>query len=347
MRYINFIAKLLSALFIILLTAELTCLYQGVRLDWRAGIMKHYDMMPGYKDLAINTGWLNHIGTIEDIEDKSIQVTCWPNLMRRCRPDPDKKSDINVAFIDASWTFGTGVADEDTFIYKLNERYPEAAFDNYGVGGYGPAQSLELLKRHVLQQKKYDLVVYDLYLETLFSNLETKIMHGDCKINSEYLLIGTVSRAPFSKKGYKYKNSLEQSWPAENRLLLIDVLKRLHCIKANAANSSFKYYTAKINSQKNYDLVSLVLADMQRTCQDHGADFMICCLDYDSFPYLCHNIIIDCPKLNLDFQGSNKAEYRVLNNVNFHPNSKAHDYWFRQFAKWFDNSKYLRKNADK
>jgi len=69
-------------------------------------------MLNSDKDIAVRTDRLNHIGTIENIEDKSLQVTCWPNLMRRCRPAPNKKTDINVAFIDASWTFGTGLTDE-------------------------------------------------------------------------------------------------------------------------------------------------------------------------------------------------------------------------------------------
>ncbi|MBQ7502434.1 hypothetical protein IJT93_06935 [bacterium] len=315
-------------------------------MDWRVQISNHYNMIHDeYKDLAVRTGWLNHIGTIEDIEDKSIQVTCWPNLMRRCRRDPDKKTDINVALIDASWTFGTGVADENTFIYKLNERYPNVTFDNYGIGGFGPAQSLELLKHHVLKQKKYNLIVYDLYMETLFSNQEVKIMHGDCKINREYLLIGTISRDIFSEKGYKYKTSLDKSWPTENRLLLTDVLKRLYCVKANAANNSLQYYIINESSQKQYGLVSLVFDDMQKTCNDNGADFMICCLDNSSFPYLSNCIKTDCPKLNLDFAGSNRTEFKVLNNPVFHPNYKVHDYWFRQFSKWFDNSKYMKSKS--
>lgn len=339
MKYINLSLIIFTVLCITALAVDIYYFHFGVRLDWRNDLVVKYQTYGDYEPLAKKLGWINHVGAAPDGEDPSVSVRVWPNLMRRCRKTVNKESDINIAFINASYTFGMGVKDEDTFVYKLNERYPDVTFDNYGVCGYGPAQCAMLLKEFAIQQKKYDLIVYNFYYMNLFANCDVRKCYGNFKINSPYLLNSRVYKDIFGR--YKYISGLDNNrWPFEKRFLFIDLLKRSYLTKTVTLNFSVPF---TVQEKSNfYENINYIINKMKEISNAHGADFMICCLDNNSFPCLRNNITTDCPKINLDYKYSRSPEYRVLNNRAFHPNYKIHDYWFRQFSKWFDNSKYMK-----
>ena len=103
--------------------------------------------------------WSPRPGEHRSNEDESVIETVWPTGLRRYKNDMVRVRPYRVLMIGCSYTFGVGVSDEDSYVWRLNELMPEVEFVNAGVGGYGPLASLCWMRRHIKQQP-YDLVIY-------------------------------------------------------------------------------------------------------------------------------------------------------------------------------------------
>lgn len=102
-----------------------------------------------------------HVVRMELLKNKSelTKGKMWKNGMRASRPQwPDKKPH-RVLLVGGSWTFGTGVNDEQTFPWLLGKMFSSCAFDNAGVPGYGPYTALYALHEY-MPRHHYDMVLY-------------------------------------------------------------------------------------------------------------------------------------------------------------------------------------------
>ena len=115
-------------------------------------------------------GWTGTHGNHHSEEDPSVTEHVWNNGQRRSRENQYERRPKRVALFGDSYTYGAGVRDESTFCWKLHDLCPEATFDNYAVGGYGPYQCY-LSIRDILGREKYDLVIYCVWNCTLFRNI--------------------------------------------------------------------------------------------------------------------------------------------------------------------------------
>lgn len=78
---------------------------------------------------------------------------------RRTRKD-GAATGQEVVFVGGSFTQGWAIGDEETFAWKLQERFPNYDVLNFGTGGYGTYQSLLVLERELPGMKSPRLVVY-------------------------------------------------------------------------------------------------------------------------------------------------------------------------------------------
>jgi hypothetical protein len=93
-------------------------------------------------------GWINKPGTSRYIEEGAVQMTFWDTGRRATRADPmPPAGGLPVMIIGGSNAQSYGVTDEETFAYRLGQRYPQLSIENFGNGGYGTVQALMLAER--------------------------------------------------------------------------------------------------------------------------------------------------------------------------------------------------------
>ncbi len=94
-------------------------------------------------------GWINKPGTSTSIEYGAAEMTFWSDGRRAVRADeaPPERPAMSVMVVGGSNAQSYGVADEDSFVYRLGQRFPDIWFENFGNGGYSTAQALGLTER--------------------------------------------------------------------------------------------------------------------------------------------------------------------------------------------------------
>ena len=74
---------------------------------------------------------------------------------RRVMPAPaDEATGAAILMLGGSFTFGIGVNDQETMPWKLAEALPGRAVHNYGIEGYGPQQTFEIMQRDLSAEVK-------------------------------------------------------------------------------------------------------------------------------------------------------------------------------------------------
>jgi hypothetical protein len=68
-----------------------------------------------------------------------------------------------VAIVGGSFTEGFAIADDETFAWKLQERFPTLRVRNFGHGGYGTYQSLLLLEQLLSERPAPVMALYGFY----------------------------------------------------------------------------------------------------------------------------------------------------------------------------------------
>lgn len=344
---LNKASVLISFVSVVLLADEIILFLNGRRLDWLSELNRYYPVSirqnntTVYLDRSYSmlNGWSVSPGKHKSEEDPSVVMTVWPSLMRACRSNPDKKAEINVAFINGSYTFGEGVRDRDTMVWRLNERYPDVVFDNYAVPGYGPLQCGEHLKKYVFPAKHYDLVCYNINEGNIFVNAYPHAQQGSLKTNRFYII------APYSAKDcfgrWHNYNSFNSGFTLNARLLTSDLFYRVYLARTGSYD-----YTAhhKDPKDKIRDAYVHQVQELENLCRSHHTDFAACALEplvpIDIFP----NLTIKGSKVDISFADIYETEYRVLRTPGFHPNAAVHACWAEKFSEWFDGE-YLPKKS--
>ncbi|MEI8011964.1 MAG: hypothetical protein WCI27_05720, partial [Candidatus Omnitrophota bacterium] len=98
-------------------------------------------------------GWKNKVGVHTSwpkswADGKELKMTIWPGGMRATAALRIKK-DRQVILLGCSFIHGWALSDEETMAWKLQEKFPEMEFLNYGTAGYGTYQSLLLLEEYL------------------------------------------------------------------------------------------------------------------------------------------------------------------------------------------------------
>lgn len=93
-------------------------------------------------------GWINKPGVSQSIEEGHAPMTFWDFGRRATRPEAERpEGGYPVMIIGGSNAQSYGVRDENSFAYKLSERYPRLWIENFGNGGYSTVQALMLAEK--------------------------------------------------------------------------------------------------------------------------------------------------------------------------------------------------------
>jgi hypothetical protein len=82
-----------------------------------------------------------------------IHMTFWPDHTRATAAAP-VRADAAVVVLGCSFVQGWALSDEETFAWKLQERFTRARVHNFGTAGYGTTQSLLALERYIEERKR-------------------------------------------------------------------------------------------------------------------------------------------------------------------------------------------------
>ena len=212
-----------SVVFIVALgaVAEWYLSKQGYTVD-RGFSSKDSDMYDSY------LGWRTPPGANvprSDPAEYQVVENVWPDTARVSRPIRNKKASKHVLLVGCSHTYGLMVSDETTFAWQLNERFPDIAFDNFGVNGYGTYNSYLREKQQLyLHPHRYDLVLYSAFLEHLFRNVEWKAFGRISSTHSYYM----GPRVDYSDRGELLFFSGERRWPGDDLLVSLNFAKRVY-----------------------------------------------------------------------------------------------------------------------
>ena len=103
-------------------------------------------------------GWINHPGTTHQWPMGA--ATFWDDGSRRTRRAERTSTRDVVLLLGCSYTQGYLVGDEDTFAWKLQQRFPGYDVRNFGTSGYGTYQSLLRFRRFLEEGRVPTLVVF-------------------------------------------------------------------------------------------------------------------------------------------------------------------------------------------
>jgi len=85
-------------------------------------------------------GWINHPGA--SLNWGNGIASFMPDGSRRTSSDPVANPRPRWLLIGCSYTQGLGLADPDTFGWRLQAMFPRVSLTNFGTGGYGTFQAL-------------------------------------------------------------------------------------------------------------------------------------------------------------------------------------------------------------
>ena len=111
----------------------------------------HLDM-PRMYEPDPDLGWRSKAGRYV-FGTTPIHMTFWPDHTRATATAP-VRADAAVVVLGCSFVQGWALSDEETFAWKLQERFARAQVLNFGTAGYGTTQSLLALERYLAERTR-------------------------------------------------------------------------------------------------------------------------------------------------------------------------------------------------
>ena len=291
--------------------------------------------------------WNNVAGTHLTDEDPEACENVWMNGMRYSRPQMETGRPYRALFLGCSYTFGLGLNDDKTYVWRLNELMPEVEFDNGAVGGYGALQSLIRLRR-LMKFKRYDCVIY--------GAIELHLRRSSCP---QFRIDGT--------------------W--ENTGDLNDRCRDLYCLPYTELTSKFEFIDHKLHRyyfpgatfsplcnliaqyygvhdvlhkyQPDVHEQRLIFAShmnrMAQVAAAYGSKFLLVSLDgapaFDDASLYSPMVKYFNNRFYKDIEAQDRVRHMEVN----HPGAEVNDYWARKLAHFLsqpENFASLIQHAD-
>ena len=264
-------------------------------------------------------------------EDPDVKENVGPDGMRLSRPDGTVSKPHNVLVSGCSYTFGVGVADKETYVWRLNELCPEANFDNCGVSGYGPYRSLIRLRRY-LPRKRYDLVIYSMLDNHLDRDSMPHLVFTNDGDSGELITLPYMS---IDGSGNCVEHPLQQlNWPLTDRSYLMNFLRN-SCVLVKARS------VQEPSVKEKQAIFAYIMNSMATEARAANAKFVLAVLNRNPVPAPMFSPDVNI--INVAFQNGEDLsdEYRVRHQHNTHPNGIVHDYWASKIAEQLREQHYL------
>ncbi len=275
----------------------------------------------------VHVGWVNQAGEFSSNEFGNAKMTFWPDGRRASWIDKEKPARHTVYVIGGSFTQGYGVADTETYVYRLNVMYPDVVFHNFGVGGYSTYQSLLKLKelQHTATEgKEADLVIYGYIGDHERRNVATyRWITGLTDTAGHFLVPPHVTVV--NNALVEHRLEIIQTWPFETRsafvTLLHEVLLRLRYIDRKAQRRT---------------ATNELIAQLDEVAKMGGSRFLVVLLNNVKeglVPFLENRSIayLDC--VNPEYETD--PAYKIGGDG--HPSSLQHKQWSDCLATYLDS----------
>ncbi len=263
----------------------------------------------------------------------------------------------NVLALGCSYTYGIGVKDHDTYLWRIGENFPGTRIDNYADPGYGTVQCRarleQLLKNSAaagyansLSSENelfvhYDKIFYGLIGDHLKRNGNVR-WNEDAESNYVFF-----PWAEYSGDGVLYHGAENVWWPGENLFRTVVFFRNLYLksivLKHDAdidwLNLNKNAYEPRVRRQidDRLKLFNGVLSEMLELAQNYGAEFYVLHLD-GNLDNLIDPVLKErgLKTLDISFPFIGKEEYYALPHCGGHPNALVHKAWAESFIKQMD-----------
>ncbi len=239
-----------------------------------------------------------------------------------------------IMFLGDSFVNGWAVSDEETFLWKVQNRLPEYAVENYGVGGHSTYQSLMLLDRLLTKTQNRPTVIYGFSTVDADRNVATEQWLRFLTAHSRRGHVQVPYVTLDGNNALSYHPPAEHwIWPLSNRSAFMNVLQ----------NGIQSLVTRQRSGYKDR-ATQLLILEMARRCEQRCRNFgvvILTNLDNELQPYAnflkSKNIpFADCtmtltPDLTVEGEG--------------HPNPKGHQLW-ADCVEGFLKSKILSHSSE-
>lgn len=277
-------------------------------------------------------GWLPLAGTSYSPEDPTALTTVWLNQERASRPQEAKpQAKKSVLVLGCSYTFGMGVQDSETFVWKLNQRFPNIRFDNAGVIGYSTYQCL-LYEKRILQKEPYDLVLYAGIADHIQRNMSMRVFG----LNTQRAGFIATPYIEGQSGHYTYHPVELLEWPGVNSFALIHFLCSAHIGRITEET--------RLNFEKHPDekrvLIVELLHEMQAVAHKHDAKFALVALDGTELYHLPSDLTTPSSLCDAEFPELSAPQNRVGGRFQNHPNGAVHTFWAQRIGDWIQAQGY-------
>ncbi len=227
-----------------------------------------------------------------------------------------KKSGKNVVLVGCSFTEGWAISDRETYPWKLQERFPDVKFYNFGTTGYGTYQSLLMLERELPRIKSPAVVIYGFIMDQEYRNVASndwlKIISANSHRTHLYLPYVTID-----SNGNLIRHAPEKytTFPF-----------REYSALAAFAEERYMRFKTRGRLEQSHEATEKLILEMQKLVKSYGAKFIVVLLDdsvaqryfYRTFFNMNGIASIDCSVPLTD-------EFRVP--VDGHPNGRVNSLW--------------------
>jgi hypothetical protein len=305
----------------------------GLRAAGSAPARMNPNFVPGsparWSQLDDALGWRNRPGTWQSLECGHAPMTFLEDGRRRSPAEPARAAE-SVAIFGGSYAQGYSVADDESFVERLNEDFEGVRFRSYGVGGYGTLQST-LLAERVLDAAapgERPAVVVHIFTER---DCKTNVAKGSIILGLQSPDVGYVVPPHVRLRDgelERFPASAIQPWPLARHSALVTLLQRIR-IKA----------THRASKQERIEVTRRLLEEFAEAVEARGAEFVVVVLVakpavYEavfSNPAFDH---IDCRNTWRRDGSWYPPELTVCGDGNGHPNGEAHDMWANCLGDW-------------
>jgi hypothetical protein len=272
-------------------------------------------------------GWVNRPGISLSPEAGNAPMTFLDDYSRKSWKAPVKVGQrAEVLLVGCSFTQGFGVADQDTFAYLLNTRYPRLMFHNFGTGGYGTYQSLLRIEKNLARSGpgQLPLVIYgfiDLHMQrnvAVANWVRSLAFRRDQYVVPPHVRLGKDGLEYYGPQTFPF-------WPLESHSALVALL----------ANTYLEFRLRRHGPQ--FGATAALIEQMNRLVIDHRERFLIVLLNRpppELVPFLESRRIdyVNCDNLAFDQSPSDFRLGRVG-----HPNAAQNSLWAACIARWIDS----------
>jgi hypothetical protein len=171
-----------------------------------------------------------------------------------------------MVIVGGSFAQGWGIHDEETFAWKLQERFPSLNVMNYGTAGYGTYQSFLVLEKELPLLKSPVIVLYGF------------ILHHTARNVAPVDWLKALSR--FSRRGIVHVPyaTLNEDGALVRHPPVAYLRLPLRKSSATAAFVEEIYMRTRVRTReekKSREVLARILLEMAATSERHGARFLV------------------------------------------------------------------------